>query len=67
LPISINGVGVMEGSFVVAALEAGLPYSEAVLVALCLRAYMLLASVAFAILYILEPKPPKELLEKAAE
>jgi uncharacterized protein (TIRG00374 family) len=67
LPISINGVGVMEGSFVVAALEAGLPYSEAVLVALCLRAYMLLASVAFAILYTLEPKPQRELLERAAE
>jgi uncharacterized protein (TIRG00374 family) len=67
LPISINGVGVMEGSFVVAALEAGLPYSEAVLVALCLRAYMLLASVAFAFLYMFEPKPQQELLEKAAE
>ena len=67
LPISINGVGVMEGSFVVAALEASLPYSEAVLVALFLRAYMLLASIAFAFLYMFEPKPQQELIEKAAE
>jgi uncharacterized protein (TIRG00374 family) len=67
LPISINGVGVMEGSFVVAALEVGLPYSEAVLVALFLRAYMLLASVAFAILYMLEPKAQRELPKKSAE
>jgi hypothetical protein len=58
LPISINGVGVMEGSFVVAALEANLPYSGAVIVALCLRGYMLLSSVAFGILYAFEPKDP---------
>ena len=58
LPISINGVGVMEGSFVVAALEANLPYSGGVIVALCLRGYMLLSSVAFGILYAFEPKDP---------
>ena len=67
LPISINGVGVMEASFVVAALEVGLPYSEAVLVALFLRSYMLLASVVFAVLYMFEPKPQQELLENVAE
>jgi len=67
LPISINGVGVMEGSFVVAALEAGLPYSESVLVALSLRAYMLLASVAFGILYLFEPKRQEALVQKAID
>jgi uncharacterized protein (TIRG00374 family) len=66
LPISINGVGVMEGSFVVAALEAGLPYSEAVLVALCLRGYMLLSSVVFGLLYAFDPKDPAVLKEKGA-
>jgi uncharacterized protein (TIRG00374 family) len=55
LPISINGIGVMEGSFVVAALETGLPYEESLLVAVFLRAYMLVASIAFGILYAFEP------------
>jgi uncharacterized protein (TIRG00374 family) len=55
LPISINGIGVMESSFVVAAMETGLPYAPAVMVALFLRAFMFLASIAFGILYALEP------------
>ena len=63
LPISINGVGVVEGSFVIAAMEAGLPYSESVLVAICLRAYMLLSSIAFGILYAMEPKERSQLSE----
>lgn len=64
LPVSINGVGVVEGSFVVAAMEAALPYSESVLIAICLRAYMLLSSVAFGILYAMEPAEPAKLTEK---
>lgn len=56
LPISINGVGVMEGSFVLAALEAELPYSESVVIALFLRGFMILSSVAFGIVYAMEPK-----------
>jgi uncharacterized protein (TIRG00374 family) len=56
LPISINGVGPMEASFVVASLEVGMPYSESVLVALCLRAYILLASLVCGLLYMFEPK-----------
>lgn len=63
IPISINGVGVVEGSFVVAALEASLPYSEAVLVAICLRIYMVLSSVVFGILYAVEPKEPPVIRE----
>ena len=63
LPISINGVGVVEGSFVVAAVEAGLPYSESVLVAICLRGYMILSSIAFGVLYALEPKDRGKLSE----
>ena len=55
LPISINGIGVMESSFVVAAMETGLPYAPAVLVAVFLRAYMFLASIVFGIIYALEP------------
>ena len=56
LPISINGIGVVESSFVAAAWESGLPYSEGIVVALFIRAFMLASSVAFGILYALEPK-----------
>jgi len=66
LPISINGVGVVEGSFVVAALETGLPYSESVLVAVCLRLFMVLSSVLFGILYALEPKESASLRNDGA-
>lgn len=55
LPISINGIGVMESSFVVAAMETGLPYAPAVMAALFLRAFMFHASIVFGILYALEP------------
>jgi len=66
LPISINGVGVVEGSFVVAALETGLPYSGSVLVAVCLRLFMVLSSVLFGILYAVEPKETGTLREDGA-
>ncbi len=55
LPLSINGIGVVESSFVVAAMETRLPYTEAVLVALFLRAFMLVASIIFGLLYAAEP------------
>jgi hypothetical protein len=56
LPISVNGIGVVEGSFVVAAMECNLPYGEAVVVTLFLRLYALTSSVLFGIFYALEPK-----------
>ena len=56
LPISINGIGVMEGSFVAAAWETGVPYADAVAVALILRFFMLASSVVFGVLYAIEPK-----------
>jgi uncharacterized protein (TIRG00374 family) len=59
LPISINGIGVVESSFVVAALETGLPYQQALLVTISLRAFMFLASVIFGILYAFEPSAAK--------
>jgi glycosyltransferase 2 family protein len=65
LPISINGIGVMEGSFTVAALETGLPYEQSVFVALSLRFFMLVASVACGLLYFLDPGRPARLEEAA--
>ena len=53
-PLSINGIGIVEGSFAVAAVIASLPYSEAVIVALFIRAFGLASSVIFGILYALE-------------
>lgn len=64
LPISINGIGVMEGFFVVSALETGLPYGEAVLVALFLRAFMFLASIVFGLFYALEPSDARIIQKK---
>jgi len=55
LPLSINGIGIVESSFVVAAMETSLPYTQAVLVALFLRAFMIVASILFGLLYAAEP------------
>ena len=66
LPISINGIGVVEGSFVAAAWEAGLPYADAIIVALFLRVFMLASSVVFGILYAVEPRSKREILKEPA-
>ena len=58
LPLSINGIGIMEGSFAVAALEARLPYEQSVFVALFLRFFMLVSSIACGLLYFLDPSRP---------
>lgn len=55
LPLSINGIGVVESSFVVAAMETRIPYAEAVLITLFLRAFVLVASAVFGLLYAVEP------------
>ncbi|MGI9225462.1 MAG: lysylphosphatidylglycerol synthase transmembrane domain-containing protein [Woeseiaceae bacterium] len=54
IPLSINGIGIVEGSFAVAAVVAGLAYSKAVIVALFVRVYGLASSIIFGVLYILE-------------
>lgn len=58
LPISFNGIGVVEGSFVAAAWESGLPSADAIVVALFLRIFMLVSSVVFGLLYAVEPRTP---------
>jgi hypothetical protein len=54
IPLSINGIGIVEGSFAVAAVLASLPYGQAVVVALFVRVFGLLASILFGILYLFE-------------
>lgn len=61
IPLSINGIGIVEGSFVVAAVLASLPYGQSVIVALFLRAYMLVSSVVFGIMYLVERKDEQTL------
>ncbi len=55
-PLSINGIGVVEGSFVLAAMETRLPYAQAVIVALFVRVFMLVASICFGLLYAIESR-----------
>ena len=54
IPLSINGIGIVEGSFAIAAILANLPYAEAVIVALFIRVFGLLSSILFGILYLFE-------------
>ena len=54
LPISINGLGVMEGSFAITAEQFGIGFDSAVIVALILRLGMVLLSLAGAVLFLLD-------------
>ena len=54
IPLSINGIGIVEGSFAVAAILVNLPYAQAVIVALFVRVFGLVASIAFGVLYLFE-------------
>lgn len=52
LPISINSIGLMEGSFALTAQQLGVHYESAVLVALFLRLFMVAASAACALVFL---------------
>jgi uncharacterized membrane protein YbhN (UPF0104 family) len=54
IPLSINGIGIVEGSFAVAAVFATLPYAPAVIVALFLRVFGLASSIVFGVLYVFD-------------
>jgi uncharacterized protein (TIRG00374 family) len=54
LPISINGIGVMEGSFALTAEQFGLGFDSAVIVALILRLGMVLLSLIGAVLFLFD-------------
>lgn len=53
LPISINGIGVVEGSFVVAALQLNIAYDHAVVVAFMLRILVVPLSIICGLVYLL--------------
>jgi len=52
LPISINGIGVVEGSFVVSALQVGISYDDAVIVAFMLRILTTFLTLTCGIVYL---------------
>jgi len=54
LPISINGIGVMEGSFALTAEQFGISFDSAVIVALILRLGMVFLSLVGAVLFLLD-------------
>ena len=56
LPISVSGIGVMEGAFVAAAVALGLDYDQALTVALLRRFIAVLLSASCGVLYLHETK-----------
>jgi uncharacterized membrane protein YbhN (UPF0104 family) len=56
LPLSINGLGLMEGSLVGMAVALGIDYDSAALVAVVRRLMMALVSTLCGIAYLFEPK-----------
>lgn len=56
LPISINGIGVVEGSFVVAATLVGINQTDAAIVAILLRIFVIPLSTICGIIYAVDSK-----------
>jgi len=56
LPISVNGIGVMEGALVAAAVALGLDYNQALIVGLLRRLITVLVSIACGGLYLHESR-----------
>jgi uncharacterized protein (TIRG00374 family) len=55
LPISINGLGVVEGAFVGSALALDVPYEPALIVAILLRVLLVPYAFLFGLIYAFEP------------
>jgi hypothetical protein len=60
LPISINGIGIIEGAFVAAAVTLGIDYDKALVVAFLRRLLMLCLAVVCGAIYMTEPAKPKD-------
>ncbi len=58
LPISINGIGVTEGAFAVAAIQLGMDYNQAVIVAFMLRILVVPLSLVCGIVYLVDSRKP---------
>jgi uncharacterized membrane protein YbhN (UPF0104 family) len=60
IPFSINGAGVVEGSFVVVAVALGISYEAALMVAVLIRLLVLPPSLVFGLCYALNEEPLAE-------
>ena len=54
IPLSINGIGIIEGAFAVSAVQLGLGYNEAIIVAFMLRILVLPLSLICGLVYLLD-------------
>jgi len=54
IPLSINGIGIIEGAFAVSAVQLGLGYNEAIIVAFILRILVLPLTLACGLVYLLD-------------
>jgi uncharacterized protein (TIRG00374 family) len=58
IPISINGIGVIEGAFAVSAIQLGMDYNQAVIVAFTLRILVVPLSLLCGLIYLLDTRKP---------
>lgn len=58
IPLSINGLGILEGAFAGAAIAVGVSYEQALFVAILTRVLVLPLSLIAGLLYALEPAAP---------
>ena len=54
LPLSINGIGIMEGALAVTAVQLGMGYNDAIIVAFTLRILVLPLSLICGIIYLID-------------
>lgn len=60
IPLSINGIGIIEGAFAVSAVQLGLGYNEAIIVAFMLRIIVLPLSLVCGLVYLLDGNKKSE-------
>lgn len=56
IPLSINGIGIVEGAFVVTAVQLGIDYNQAVIVAVTMRLFVIPLSVVCGLIYLLDAR-----------
>lgn len=65
IPISINGIGVIEGAFAVTAAQLGFDFQEAVIVAFLLRMLVVPLSLACGLIYLIDSRGPRAGLQNS--
>lgn len=63
VPLSINGIGVVEGAFVVASTQLGIPYEPALVIAFMLRILVLPLSMFCGLVYLFDARKSKMTLD----